>query len=201
MNWSIGELEPAQREPVSLDAARAHLRIDGDEQDALIESLLAAARHTVEKRYLLSLAPRRWRLKLDRFPNSARPIRLPIGPVLSVDRVAYLDTAGTETELTGYQVDLAAHPSVARLAPAAGETWPDTQSEAIAAVTIDLHAGFGTGEAGSLDQDLERALLLLAAHLYAFPEPVITGGAVPQVPMTAEYLLSPFRTEWNADPA
>jgi len=56
-------------EPISVDEARAHLRVDGDEDYGYIGGLIAAARAHVEDELRRTLMPTEWQLQLDDWPG------------------------------------------------------------------------------------------------------------------------------------
>jgi len=137
-------------EPVSLEEARLFLRIDSDpgEEDALIASMITAARQEAEKITRRQLITATWELRLDYFPET---IYLPMPPLQSVAPIApvviggvkYLDAAGVEqtlTENTDYLVDTYSEPG--RITPAYGEVWPPIYPVPNA-VRIVYKAGYG----------------------------------------------------------
>ena len=80
---------PPAEEPVSLMDAKLHLRVDFDEDDTLIASLISAARQAAETLTGRQFGTARWKLVLDGFPRSA--IALAKFPVQSVVAINYLD--------------------------------------------------------------------------------------------------------------
>jgi uncharacterized phiE125 gp8 family phage protein len=57
-------------EPITLLEAKQHLRVDVDDDDALIGSLITAARQAAETLTGRQLMTARWRLVLDAFPGA-----------------------------------------------------------------------------------------------------------------------------------
>ncbi len=72
-------------EPVTLAEARAHLRLDGTEENPLVEALIAAAVRR-SKRSAARLRDERWRLMLDHCPHG-QAVRLPLALVVVVTAV------------------------------------------------------------------------------------------------------------------
>ncbi len=68
-------------EPVTLAEAKAFCRIDGSDEDALVEALIAAARLQVESLTGRALVTQSWRLTLTCAP---RLVELPVIPVASL---------------------------------------------------------------------------------------------------------------------
>src|SRR5712691_10534347 len=85
-------------EPVSLDEAKAHLRVDLDAEDDLIEDAITAARETLEIEMRRSFLSTTWTLGLDHFPWRGF-LRLPRPPLQRVEAMTYLDVDGAEQTL------------------------------------------------------------------------------------------------------
>ena len=93
------ENSPPVTEPITLDAAKAHLRVDHDDEDGEIEAYIAAARSVVEGFLKQSLIYTFWQYRIDGcFPSE---IRLPIGPLRTTDglSIQYVDDAGVTQTL------------------------------------------------------------------------------------------------------
>ena len=73
-------------EPVALDEARAYLRLDDTDEDALLTTLVTAARLHVESVTGLALLSQSWRVVRDDWPVDGT-ICLPVAPVQSVAAV------------------------------------------------------------------------------------------------------------------
>lgn len=184
-------------EPVTLDEAKAHLRVESTAEDALIQALIAAAREYAESVTGRQLVTATWDLKLDAFPADGAAIELPKAPLRSITSVTYVDTAGaTQTWASGkYVVDAPSGPEAlpGRLAPAYGESYPATR-DTLNAVTIRFEAGYGT--AADVPQAIKQAMLLHIGHLYENRQSVVVGagaGAAIAVPQATDWLLAPYR--------
>ena len=77
-------------ELISLAEAKAHLRIDAGDEDALLAALITAARMFVERTLSLALITESWSLYLDGWPRSGT-IALPLHPVQAVTAVRVYD--------------------------------------------------------------------------------------------------------------
>ncbi|HLS34373.1 MAG TPA: head-tail connector protein [Brevibacterium sp.] len=164
-------------EPVSLEEAKRHCRIDYDEEDDLIEALIPAAREHCEVVTRLTLAPATWEARLAAFP--AGPIALPHPPLLEVEGVRYVDAGGAEVELgaDAYTVERLTMPGT--LAPVG--RWPAGRS-----VRIRYRAGY---EGGQIPHAARQAILLLVGHWYEHREAVVTGTIATTVPLAVDRLL------------
>ena len=170
-------------EPVTLAEAKLHLRgVDDTAEDALITALISAARETCEDRIEGTIPVTGWRLTLDAFPDA---IKLPRGPVASVESVKYLDAAGVEQTLSplDYLVDTASMQGY--IVPAYGKAWPDTRGQ-INAVTVEYTAG-----SASAPHALKAWMLLAIGEMFANREASAERPAVAHG--FADRLLDPFR--------
>jgi len=176
-------------EPISLDEAKAHLRVDSSDEDDLITSLIQAAREYAEEFLGRALITQTWDWYLDDFPSSdSVPLYVPKPPLQSVMSIQYVDSNGdTQTwDSSEYDVDVKSDPG--RIAPAYGESYPDPRDQ-LNAVTIRFTAGYGDS-ASDVPQRIRQALLLILGHWYENrAEVVIGGGSVVQVPLAAQALL------------
>lgn len=148
-----------QQEPVSLEEAKAHLRVSGTTDDYLIHGLIVTAREWCEKETRRKLITQTWALTLDEWPTF--PITLPILPVQSVT-VAYVDeNDDTQTWLSdNYTIDTSREP--ARIVLASDGELPTLLGDPNS-VTISIVAGYGL--AAKVPQKLGIAMLLhIQAH-------------------------------------
>ena len=184
-------------EPVSLDEAKTHLRVTGNDEDLLIDALIKAARQHVEGRdgwLNRALITQTWDLFLDCFPKSSElPIVVPLPPLQSITSITYLDGAGASQTwvVTDYTVDAKSEPG--RITPAYGKSYPSTRN-VMNAVTVRFVAGYGGPVA--VPGPLKLALGALVAHFYEHREPIILtggGGSPVPIPMHVEALLMPYR--------
>lgn len=183
--YALTLITPPTVEPLELPELKVHLREDGSEQDALITSLIVAAREHVEGFLGRKLINQVWDLTLDGFFGSS--ITIPYAPLVSVGSVKYLDTAGVQQTMTAsdYVVDTARQPGRVFLAYQA--VWPTAQSRENA-VVIRFTAGYGT-TAASVPDSIKAAMKLLVASWYENREAVNVGNIVNVVPMAVESLL------------
>lgn len=172
---------------LSLAEAKVHLRVDHADEDSYIEALIAAATAYLDGPSGIlgrAIGSQQWDFVFDAFPVSE--IRMPLRPLLTIDRIRHLDTAGAWQTLTptDYQVD----PDTGGgwVVPAAAG-WPATM-ETINAVEVRFTAGHAT-----VPPPILHAIRILVAHWYEHREPVVTGTIVAQLPMSVEALIAPWR--------
>jgi uncharacterized phiE125 gp8 family phage protein len=168
-------------EPVSLVEMKAHLKLDGMEEDGLLGALIAAARVAVETEIRRVLISQNWRAIVERWPRLG--VVLPVAPARSVEAVRAIDWTGAATVLDAenYEFD-AIDFSVRLAAPVPGAMRYE----------IDFTAGFG---ASGIDvpQPLRQALLLLATHWYEHRSAVVMGESPSANPEGWRALVAPWR--------
>lgn len=177
-------------EPVSLAEAKAHLRVDGSNEDALIQSLVVTSRLHIEAALGLALIAQRWSLFLDRWPKLGR-LALPLRPVSAIVAVRLWDAAGASQSLPPEMFILDGYGLPARLATVMGEP-PAEPGRPVNGIEIDFTAGFGEA-AVDVPAPVRHALLLLVAHWYENREPVEIGAGVNAIPTMVSELLQPYR--------
>ena len=176
-------------EPITLAEAKAHLRC-GDDEDALINALIVAAREAAEHELGRALVTQTWERVVDAFP--AVELELGMPPVQSITSVTYIDTAGALQTLSAsaYTLDPTTPPGWAL--PATGYTWPATLDTANA-VRVRFSAGYGA--AAAVPAGIKAWILLRLGTLYKHREGVVTGVTVAEVPGGfVDRLLDPYRT-------
>jgi uncharacterized phiE125 gp8 family phage protein len=172
-------------EPVSLAEARAHLKLDATDEDALLGALVTAARTLLEAETRRAFMTQSWRLTLDEWPAGA--LALPLAPVAGVTavKVAALSGAMIEMDPGFYEVDAKGEPP--RIAAKRGQAWPMPATR-LAGISVDFEAGYGT--AADVPMPLRQAVLLLASHWFENREPV--GDGV-ELPLTVSALVARYR--------
>lgn len=181
-------------EPLTLDEAKAHCRVDGATDDALLTALVQVAREWCEGVTERALVTQTWRLTLDAFPLDPRdpcaPIRLPRPPLQAVTSVQYVDATGATQTLdpAQYVVEPGTLPGQIRLAY--GAAWPMTRRQP-GAVTITYTAGYGAA-ATDVPAALRQAMLLMIGDLYANREAQLIGTITSANP-AADALIGGYR--------
>lgn len=193
---------PPAAEPLTLAEAKAHLRVDDDvnEDDAMIASLIVAAREYAEVYTGRALITQEWQYVMDEFPRRhlygeriPHEFRLPKPKLQSVQSITYTANDGTPTTLDPamYVVDTAS--IVGRIALAHGQWWPDALRQANA-VTVAFTCGYG--DAAAVPAGIKQAMLLCIGSWYENRESVIVSvgrALVSEVPFTVDALLSAHR--------
>lgn len=168
---------PAE-EPVSLEEAKDHLRVDTTAEDAAIASWIESARVEAERASGRALVTQTWEGKLDRFPE-CEVIEFPRPPLQSVTSIKYIDTNGTLQTLSSstYTVDTSG--IVGRVYLNYSESWPLTRIEPNA-VRIVFVAGYGG--ASDVPEPFRSWILLRVGERYALREGTVTGTIATRLP-------------------
>jgi uncharacterized phiE125 gp8 family phage protein len=172
---------------VSLAEAKAWIKKETDNEDALIGGLVRSAVGAIEAKIGKKLTAKIVTQTVDGFPCDGT-IGLWHGPVSEVLAIAYDDGDGLEQALDSFRLVEGAN---AKLLPAYGESFPTT---AIGAGTVRLTyvAGYDPAE---LPPELCQAVLMLMAHWYQNREAVSVAPGVQAVelPLGVEMMIAPYR--------
>ena len=176
---------PPAAEPVTLDEAKAHLKVDTSDDDALIASLITAARARAEWHTGRAMMTQSWTLWLDAWPSGGI-VEIPLPPLQSVTQVQTyaLDDTMSVLDPSLYQVDVASAP--ARLALKGIFAPPLANLRAIDAVAVEFTAGYG--DASAVPQPIKQAILMTIADLCSH-----RGDEAALVGPQAQALLAPYR--------
>ena len=170
-------------EPVTLADAKAHLRLDNNDDDQLLTAMIVAARVHVEALTRRLLIEQGWRVYLDRWPRK-RIVALSPAPLISVDAVTIYDANGDPTVVAedDYEVDAASVPGRLVLSGAA----PVVVGQAVNGIEIDVTAGYGPSS-------VDVPSPLLVAHWYEHRGAVGHDLASEVPPHGFDALIAPYR--------
>lgn len=156
-------------EPISVQEAKEHCRVDLTDEDALIDGYIQGERQHIEIVTGRAFITQKWALRLDGWPCW---IDVPKPPLINtVDLpvvITYVDSAGNTQTLAAdqYRIDAPAGPTArrGRIEPAYGVTWPSVLS-VFNCVTVTFWAGYGvSGDA--VPRDLRDSILLRVRPTY-----------------------------------
>lgn len=127
-------------EAISIDDAKAQMRVTDDVEDYYISTLIKDVREEFEGLTGHSVMSRTWELTYDSFPDNKIVLEMP--PIISVESVKYLDTDDVEQTLaTSVYKLVTASNTNAWLELKDGQVWPSTIA-AGNAVVISFTAGY-----------------------------------------------------------
>lgn len=176
-----------ESEEITLDEAKAWIKVDGTDEDARITSLITSARRICEAYAGLSFLAQTRQVKLDKFPCG--DIILPYGPVTGVTSVEYIDGDDADQTLDSDRYSVDSHSGLAKLR-VDEDGWPDT-NRSLSNVVVEYEAGPDT-----MDPIAKEATLKTIARLYekrgdSDDGPVLTDDITS--------LLDLIKVYWNAE--
>ncbi len=171
-------------EPLTRAQAKDFLRIDHDDEDALVDALISAARRFVEAHTGRVLMAQTWRLIREAWPTGGVLVS-PIAPVRLIVEAQVRGADGQETAVpegalrVGRSGGGLLHVELARVPQPVGRE----------AISITFEAGYGA-DATDVPADLVQAIRLLVAHFYEHRE---GAGEATRLPEAVKVLLAPYR--------
>lgn len=167
----LRQITPPAIEPVTLEEAKQHLRVDGNEEDSLIAALITAARQKAEDYTRRAFITQTWELALD---SACGVLHLPRPPVQTVETVTVDGEVITPEKyaLVGTEY---LHVKMPLNAVTPG------------GVVIRYKAGYGDAPT-DMPQAIRQAIMMLVAHLYEH-----RGDEAEEIPAMIKILLQPFR--------
>ena len=175
-------------EPVSVGEAKLQARIDESADNALVQSLICAARQLAESFTRRVFITQTWKMYLDAWPCETA-IEVPKAPLVSVTHIKTYDDSDVATvwPSSNYFVDTATKPG--RIALRNAASWPQP-SRLSNGIEIQFVAGYGPAPS-DVPAQIKQAILLIAAHLYEH-----RGDANVELPETVCTLLTPHK-DWR----
>jgi hypothetical protein len=183
-------------EVVTLEEAKAQLRITNNDSDELIRALIDSAVAQIDAAgggWLgRALSPQTWELRLNEYPYGyadydqtywrccyvgatcptgtySYQIELPYPPLISVDSVKHYDTDGVDTTLvenTDYRVVGLGSIGRASVAPIYNGSWPTLVRTDFGSVRVRFTAGYSAG----VPAPIKQAVLLACRDLWSLNE-------------------------------
>ncbi len=172
--------------PVSLAEAKAHLRVEHDDQDDLITAQIRAATAWLDGYAGIlgrALITQTWRQEFGRFADH---LPLPLAPVTAIDSVSYFDVGNVQQTLDPGLYDLFANARGAHVALRPGQSWPVTFRRADA-VSVTFTAGYGA--AADVPEPICQAILLIVQRLFDGADTEIDAA----IDRVVHALIAPYR--------
>jgi uncharacterized phiE125 gp8 family phage protein len=160
-------------EPVALSEAKAHLRIQHDDDDDVIAALIAGARVHIETQTRRVLITQSWRLTRDVWPVDGRILVLP-APLRALAAARVIMTSGATHSIDPglFFADMAGAPAFLAFSPG---TVP-MSDRPVTGIELNVEVGYGDAPA-----DVPQPLFdtdYLEVDLSAF-----AAGAIPKIPL------------------
>ena len=174
-------------EPLSLDQAKAFLRVEHGDDDDVIAALIAGSRIHVESQTRRALITQSWRISADCWPQDGRLQILPAPlQALSAARVFDFEGMAHDVDIQAFVLDKGA--SLLAFAP-----WALPAPGRVAAgIALDVTVGYGDA-ASAVPEALRQAIRLLVAHWYDNRGLIAVGQQVAELPATVSSLIAPYR--------
>ena len=178
-------------EPISLDEAKRHLRIDIDEtdHDDYLQDLITVAREQVETITWRKLVTQTWYAYLQNWPRGEY-IELPFGNLQSVTAIKYTDDDGDESTWDNTEYIVGTDYQKGRVTLADGYTWPNETLYPSNPIEIEFLCGYGL--AVSVPSRLKHAMKMIMSELFENRETSIIGVSFQEMD-TVNNLLSDYR--------
>lgn len=191
----IRELTAPAVEPVTIDEAKLHLRVDGNDDDPLIQSLITVAREYCETFTGRAFITREVLYTLSRWP-SGKHIYLPRPPVVEVDGFTWYD-ADNNPNLLVEGDDYVVDGDV--IALPVGRGWPSGVLYPLNPIQVEYRAGYGSTGA-SVPEYIKAAIKLLVNSWYENREAVLPAGHIGrELPLGVVQLLWQERVFWTEE--
>ncbi|MGA7055332.1 MAG: head-tail connector protein [Mycobacterium sp.] len=207
--WSqwVEELEPPTFEPVTLDLARRHCRIDQDYDDDLLELYMAGARLKCEKYLDRALVARKMQYNITWSPPPTatplvpqslivfplnwpplvkRPVELPMAPLISVEEIRWGEVGDLKVaDPDDYTVNNLVVPGYVAVKP---QLLPRIPQQSM---SIDYTGGWmkDADDSHRVPATIRIAILMTTAWIYEGRGDVATE----EIPTAALSLLNPYR--------
>jgi len=182
---------PPALEPITLDEAKAHLRVEHDLDDQLIESLISSATNSVELTLNRALINQTWVHTFDKFPG-VLTCDLQAG-VSSITSITYQDTANVQQTLPADVYELTGG-TVSGFRLAYGKEWPSVLDHKDS-VSVTVVVGYGATR-HDVPQAIRQAMLLLIGNWYENRESTVIGTITAQLPHAVDLLLRGYKVPY-----
>lgn len=164
-------ITPPDVEPVSVDEAALHCRVDSDDRSEylLLDAWITAARERAEHYAGRSFAQSELQASFPGFPAGSSPLVLPIGPAASVQSIVYDDENGSQQSLNSGDFELSLFGQSRQVFPTA-DTWPTTNG-----APHSVRVNYQTRD--ECPAAARAAMLLAVGSLYENRQEVVASSA------------------------
>jgi uncharacterized phiE125 gp8 family phage protein len=165
-------------EPVTLAEVKLHLRIDGSDEDALLNVLIASARRWFEDITGRTLYATTYEYSLGEWPRGDRIVLPRATTLTSVASLVYYGTDGTPAtwDASNYLADTVRTPGA--LVLAYGNSWPSADLYPVEPIRVRYTAGMATSSPLTTVPDgIKTAVLFAIGDWYERREAMVASGA------------------------
>ena len=162
-------IKPAQHEPIVLSEVRDYLKIETEQEDALLLGLISAARRACETYIGRFLIAQEWCLTLNGF--SEKGCDIPFSPVMEIIKIEIMgDDAFEEVPKDYYYLDKSS--LMPRVAFENGRNMPEVKVSH-SGIKIYFKVGFGE-DWNAVPEDIRQGILYWISAVYEHRE----GGKI-----------------------
>jgi len=144
---------------ITLEEAKAYLRVDSGDENALISAMIDTAEKHVELATGRVLLTQTFELVYDEVSGS---IEIPKSPLQEVMKIEVISEAGVKTEVASSTYDVDTSGTLGRVQLKVGCVWPSHRGFASFIVTVKA----GYGEAAAVPPALKQAALAALAVIF-----------------------------------
>lgn len=190
---SVNVVTAPTEEPVTATEAKQYLAVDHSADDALIASLIAAARQEAERVAARSFVTQTVDLLLSGWPCDGR-ILLEYPPVQSVTSITYYDEDNVAHTMPAadYITVIDTNPPLIVLAKDA--SWPDETLRSVSPIRVRYQAGYGA--AAAVPARYKSLILALVANAYENRDGISTNPTN-NAQQQRENALAALKMEWG----
>jgi len=191
--------------PVTVAEAKAHLNLEHNADDAIIEGFIDSSVSYAELITGRQLVEATYELVLDAFPLDKGLGTVPDGAIefprpqlFTVSSIKYIDADGVEQTLASTEYTVDTDSLVGRVYPAYGKYWPSTRAVP-SAVRIRFTCGWPMSDAQSPPvwtgpEAIKTWIKVRVATLYTMREAVVQGQTIAELPRAyVDGLLDAYR--------
>ncbi|MEY9674544.1 head-tail connector protein [Bradyrhizobium elkanii] len=181
-------VQAATAYPITLDEAKAHLRVDHNDEDDTIQGMIVAATIAAQNECQRRFVTQTVEWVLQHWCGGR--IVLPIAPVAKdgIVSITYTDLAGVEQTLPTEQYVVQTLGYTVRIIPPMGSIWPLVKRDAPEPIVIQFKVGTAVDQ---IEANVKAAIKLTLGHLYENRENVTVDArsVAVQLPQGAQALL------------
>jgi uncharacterized phiE125 gp8 family phage protein len=179
--------------PVSRAECKLHLRVDGTDEDSLIDIYLAAAVAHLdgEDGWLgRAIVAQTWAQDFDAF---ARPLLLGLAPVTAISSVKYYDVDGVLQTVDAASYALINGADAPEVRFDTDYSFPVVRTDK-PVLTVTFVAGYG--DDSHVPAAIKAGILLMVGDMYQSREAKVENNMIENI--TVRRLLDPYRARWMA---
>ena len=177
-------------EPLTYAEVKAYLRLNGDDEQSFVTSLITVARQYVETQIWRPLINQAWAMNFDKDELTTQVYNINKAPVTAVNSVTYYDLNNTLQTLSTnqYESDVYSTPARFRI-----KTMPQVYDR-LNALQVNFNCGYAN--AAAVPTPIKQAMYMLIGHYYENRQDVVTGTQVNKIDEASEHLLNPYRNNY-----